>query len=327
MNKFFNKIYQNALTAAGKARLGVVKHSPEIMLVAGIVSIGTGFVMAIAATSKADDCMDAFNKRMDQIKENSALADKTADPEKAYSLAQRAEDKRFVYGHMIKSMAKIYLPAVMFEVAGILLICKSHKVLSGRYAGVSAALLAREKQIEEYRKRIREKYGEEAEKDIFYGFKTDTVNEQVTGDNGVTTEEEKKIKTADPLNPYSRFIDQDSSIWEKSPQYTLQNILVQQRTANDLLWARGFLTLNEVYRLLDLPQTTDGMIMGWIKDPNVEQKINFGLDNLNSEAIRRFVNGYEDVVLVDFNIDGNIYQMKINERIKDKNERKMLQCS
>ena len=320
--KFFNDISNKVLNEVCKLKLTVSKESPTILLVGGIGAVVGGTIMAIKASGKASDCMDEFDSRMKRYREAVEIADKRNDGEEFYPVATRKRDVQIIYGHMMMTMAKIYLPAIMVEAAGIFMICKSHSILNKRYGAMAAAYAALSKSFEDYRKRVAERYGAEVEKSIYYGFDQKSIEEVQTGDNGVSTTTTKDITTANPLSPYSKFIDQDSGIWEKNPQYTLQNILVQQRTANDLLWTRGFLTLNDVYRLLDLPQTTDGMILGWIKDPNNEQKINFGLYETNREATRRFVNGYEDVVLVDFNIDGNIYQKMMDTRKKEKNEQR-----
>lgn len=313
--KVFDKVVNSVTNALGKTKLTLSRRSPEILLVLGIGGVIAGTGMAIAATDKAHDCMDQFKKNMDRIKENAELADAKPNPEQLYPVEQRKQDTRIVYGHMMMSMARIYLPAILVEAAGIALICKSHKILNNRYLAASAYGAAKAKELAEYRKRVSDAIGEDAEKSLYLGEKIDTIKELKTGDNGVTTEEEREVKILDPLDPYSRFIDSTcSGVWEKQPQYTKENILLQQRAANDILNARGFITLNEVYRMLGLEQIPEGMVLGWIKDKNIEQKIDFGLNNGHSEAVRRFVNGYEDVVLVTFNVDGNIYDMMKKER-------------
>lgn len=309
MNALFNKIYQKALNQVTKAALKISQKSPTIMLVGGIALVVTGTGMAISATSKASDCMDEFNERMNRIKESSEIADSKEDPEEAYPVAQRKEDTRIVYGHMIMSMAKIYLPSILVEAAGIALICKSHQVLSRRNAGLAAAYAAMSKSFNDYRKRVRDKYGEEEENNLYYGYETKALTVSETGDNGVTTEVVKEVRKASPIDPYSRFIDETTNVWDKTPQYTLQNLIVQQRMLNARLWNKGFVTLNDAYDALGIPRTKEGMVIGWVKDPNNETKISFGLDDLSCEATRRFINGLEQYFLATFNVDGNIYDM------------------
>ena len=54
--------------------------------------------------------------------------------------------------------------------------------------------------------------------------------------------------------------------------------------------------------MLGYEQTKAGQIMGWIYDPSKEFNISFGL-GLDNWATRRFVNGYENAVLLQFNIE------------------------
>ena len=84
----------------------------------------------------------------------------------------------------------------------------------------------------------------------------------------------------------------------------------QQQYANDLLVARGHLFLNEVYDMLGIERTKAGQVVGWIydpKNPNGDNYIDFGIYDVNKAKNRDFVNGYEPVILLDFNVDGNIW--------------------
>jgi hypothetical protein len=83
----------------------------------------------------------------------------------------------------------------------------------------------------------------------------------------------------------------------------------KQHYANDLLRTRGHLFLNDVYKMLDIPETIAGQTVGWVynKDnPIGDNYVDFGIYNQKSGAARRFVNGIERNILLDFNVDGNI---------------------
>ena len=86
----------------------------------------------------------------------------------------------------------------------------------------------------------------------------------------------------------------------------------QMNYANDVLKKRGYVFLNEVYEMLGIPKTKAGKIVGWIydeKNPIGDNFIDFGIYNENREKNRDFVNGYERVILLDFNVDGDILDM------------------
>ena len=90
----------------------------------------------------------------------------------------------------------------------------------------------------------------------------------------------------------------------------------QQDYANEKLKAQGYLFLNEVYDMLGIPRSKAGQIVGWTykKDnENADNYVDFGIYDLSSANKQlndqkiAFVNGYERAVLLDFNVDGPIY--------------------
>ena len=109
------------------------------------------------------------------------------------------------------------------------------------------------------------------------------------------------------VSPYARYFDEDSMAWTKDPECNKFFLLQQQNLANERLKRNGYLFLNEVYTMLGLPRTKAGQCIGWMYDtecPSGDNYVDFGI--FNSEINRSFVNGYENSVLLDFNVDGNI---------------------
>lgn len=79
-----------------------------------------------------------------------------------------------------------------------------------------------------------------------------------------------------------------------------------ENTANARLKANGHLFLNDVYDMLGFPRTKTGQRIGWIYDkdnPVGDNHVDFGLNDSSSAD---FVNGRSNVVLLDFNVDGDI---------------------
>ena len=99
--------------------------------------------------------------------------------------------------------------------------------------------------------------------------------------------------------------------WEPNNEYNLMFIKAQENYANDLLKAKKRLFLNEVYEMLGLPATKAGQVVGWVYDPKNpigDNYVDFGLysDNLSYSD---FVNGMDPAILLDFNVDGNIWEL------------------
>ena len=92
----------------------------------------------------------------------------------------------------------------------------------------------------------------------------------------------------------------------------LNNQEVCETFANDLLKARGRLFLNEVYRMLGIDETKAGQVVGWVYNPDNptgDNFVDFGIYNMQRERVRAFVNGYEPNILLDFNVDGVIWDL------------------
>jgi hypothetical protein len=107
---------------------------------------------------------------------------------------------------------------------------------------------------------------------------------------------------------YARFFDPYSPSWSKEPEYNLIFLKCQQNYANDLLASRGHVFLNEVYDMLGIERSQAGAVIGWVlaHDGSTDNYINFGIFADNDAAID-FVNGREGSILLDFNVDGVIF--------------------
>ena len=123
------------------------------------------------------------------------------------------------------------------------------------------------------------------------------------------------------VSGYARFfekytVDEDGNSilnphWEPNNEYNIMFIKAQENYANDLLRAKKRLFLNDVYEMLGLPRTKAGQVVGWVYDkdnPVGDNYVDFGLyaDNLSYSD---FANGLDPAILLDFNVDGNIWEM------------------
>ena len=63
--------------------------------------------------------------------------------------------------------------------------------------------------------------------------------------------------------------------------------------------------------MLGIPRSKAGQVVGWIYDPENpvgDNFVDFGIYEADREKARDFVNGYERSILLDFNVDGNIWE-------------------
>jgi hypothetical protein len=154
-----------------------------------------------------------------------------------------------------------------------------------------------------------EELGTEADLRFRHGISEQTETVLVVGEDGKTKKVKEKVKVVDPngISIYAKFFDEACANWNDRPELNLVFLRGQQNYANDLLHARGHLFLNEVYAMLGIPHTTAGAIVGWTISKDADNYVDFGIYELNKMKARDFVNGYERSILLDFNVDGVIY--------------------
>lgn len=291
--------------------LKLKKHSPEILVVTGVVGTVASAVMACKATTKIDEVLAETKDNIDKTKD---YVEKNGFSEK-YTEEDYKKDLTIFYTKGGLELVKLYAPSVALGALSITAILSGHNVLRKRNVALAAAYATVEKGFKEYRGRVVERFGEELDRELKYNIKAKEVEEttvdEKTGEEKVT---KKTVNVADPNNysTYARFFDDGCTGWTKDPEYNLMFLKNQQRYANDLLKSRGHLFLNEVYDMLGIPRTKAGQVVGWIYDeeyPNGDNFVDFGIYDLYNEKARDFVNGYERSILLDFNVDGDIMNL------------------
>lgn len=290
-----------------KMSFGVKKHSPEILVAAGVVGVVTSAVLACRATTKLNDVL---NDSKDQIDKIHGYVEEHGFTEK-YTEEDSKKDLTIVHTQTAVKVVKLYAPAVIIGVASLGCILSSHKILNKRNAAIAAAYTAIDKSFKEYRGRVVDRFGADLDKELRYNIKAQEIEETVTDEKGKekTVTNTVNAMDASDISDYARFFDVGNENWTKDPEFNLMFLKHQQSQANDILKAKGHLFLNDVYEMIGIPKSQAGQAVGWIYDekcPIGDNYVDFGIYN-DSEANRLFVNGHERSILLDFNVDGVIW--------------------
>lgn len=301
-----NNVKTVATRVVGRSGLFVKKHSPEILLTAGIVGVVASTVMCCKATLKVDELLDARKEQLDNIH----YAKDTLEEEE-YSEQDYKKDLTITYVQTGLGFVKLYGPAVSLGILSVGCILGAHGIMKKRNVALMAAYKTIEQSFNDYRQRVVEELGEEKDKMFKYGIRQETVTEVEKDANGKEKKVTKTVNTLDPNthSQYARFFDEASPHWSKTPEYNLIFLKAQQNYANDLLHARGHLFLNEVYDMLGIPRSQAGAVVGWVMSEHGDNFVDFGMYQLNNMKARDFVNGYERSILIDPNVDGVIYDL------------------
>ena len=307
------KIVDKAKRACHRTGLLLKKHSPEILVVGGVVGTVTATVMACKATTRLDEILADGREQLEQmheVHEKPELLPKG----KTYSEEDYKKDLTIVYTQQAIKVAKLYAPAVFVGTLSITAILAGHNITRKRNVALAAAYTAVDKSFKEYRERVIERFGKELDHELRYNIKEKEVEEKVVNEDGTETIIKKVAKCMEPGEPsmYARIWYDGNPGWTKDPELNLAYLKAQQRYANDKLKSRGHLFLNEVYDMLGYDRTEYGQVVGWIYDenmPNGDNYVDFGFMDINRPDTCRFVNGDERNVLLDLNCDGVIYNL------------------
>ena len=282
-----------------------IKYSPEILVYAGAAGVIISGVMACKATLKLTTILEESRVTLNKITEVEN------DDSISYTNEEARKDKVIVYASTALDIAKIYAPSVILGGVSIAAMVQSHNILNKRNAALAAAFTTASESFSKYRKAVIDRYGERADFEMKHGIRTEKIEVEETDENGKTKKKKVTVDVMDDYSEYARFYDDGCNGWEKDPDYNKMFLKAQQQYANDKLVAQGYLFLNDVYDMLGIPRSKAGQVVGWVYNPDNQEGdnyIDFGIFDVSKENSRDFVNGYESTILLDFNVDGNIWQ-------------------
>lgn len=302
-------IVESLTRTANKVGFKLQKHSPEILVVAGIVGAVASAVMACKATTKLSEITEESKAHLDAI--HTAMENPESMPDGDYSEDDGKKDLTIVYAQTAGKIIKLYAPSIILGALSIGAILTSNNMLRKRNMALATAYAAVDKSFKEYRSRVVERFGEELDRELKYNIRKGQVEETIVDENGEEKTVTKEVEVVDSsaISDFARFYDDGCLGWTKDPEMNLMFLRRQQDAANDRLKDKGYLFLNEVYEMLGIPRSKAGQSVGWIYDKDNVYKIDFGIYDTHKEPNRNFVNGYEKTILLDFNVDGDILDM------------------
>lgn len=310
----FSNAIQTAKFAIGRGGLVLKKYSPEILTAAGVIGTVGSTVLACKATLKVEDILDEAKKKSNLI---NAVHDGEIEVDAEYTDKDYSKDLLVNRTQTAVKLIKLYGPAITLGALSITAILGGQHILRKRNVAVMAAYKLCEESFNNYRSRVKNELGEEKDRQFYYGMTEETVKDKVKSKDGKTKTVTKKVEKApDHLySQYARFFDEANTNWNKSPEQNMYFLKMVQNQMNDKLKVRGHVFLNEVYDALGFDRSEAGQLVGWVwnKDNTAMEAgdgyIDFGIFNGNDYAKRAFVNGDERSILLDFNIDGMIYDL------------------
>lgn len=291
---------RNVVTSKiGRQILVAQKNSPAILFGVGIVGIVGTVVLASRATLKLDEILDEASSKLDTAR---------IIEHEDYSDTDRKKDIALIYTQTAGKITRLYAPALFLGVVSVAALTGAHVVLNRRYIGVTAAYATIERAYAEYRKRVIAELGPDKDREFRYALVDKEIVEETPDGAALRT-----VKALNSKNSYgyTKFFDEGNRNWSKEPWHNQMFIQCQERYANDLLRARGHLFLNEVLDMLGFERTQAGAVVGWLADADARGSgdgyVDFGVFSGDTYMGQEFVTANERSILLDFNVDGVIY--------------------
>lgn len=233
---------------------------------------------AIYASWKGSPKFKEIKAELDaDLKEQEAIIEKhkkAGTLEEVYPEKVQKRDRKKLWIVAGGKMILVILPIAGFGLGSLSLFARGYGVLRSWYSGMAAAYVGKCRELKFIKEQIlAEEGGEEKWKNLTHPTQT------VVDENGESQEVPIVMANYDELSKYFAPNNPNFSNIKSHNRIFLDQV---KRQAQRQLERDGFLYLNDVYKMLDLPQTDAGQLFGWIlyKD-EIEAKKN-GASNLIS---------------------------------------------
>ena len=214
----------NASTFFKNIRIGVSKHSPEILTGLGIAGMIATTVLAVRATPKALELIDE---------------------------ATYEKDAPLTKTETIKTCWKCYIPAAVTGVTSVACLVGASAVNAKRNAALAAAYTLSDTALREYREKVVETIGEKKEQAVRDAVAKDYVEKNPISKQEVTVSSKGGVVPCyDPRS--GRLFDTTHDILKKA-----------ENELNSRLLDEGYASLNDFYYELGIDCTTTGEVIGW----------------------------------------------------------------
>lgn len=301
-----------------KANFWGKKHSPEILVVSGILSAAASVGLAIYSTTKLNSVLNPISKKIDTIKLQ--LKDDNAIQNKEVDVKESRKALALEYAHAAGKVIALYTPSILFFGASIGCILGSHHIMKSRNLALAAACTTLEHSYKNYRERVKEKLGEEAEEKIYKDIRDEKV-EIVDPKTGKT--KVKKIgvpHTSMDGNEWNIMYDCGNTNWERDARLNWDFLMGAQDYLTTKLKRQGYLFLSDVWDYLGVTTAQIGEekmrashILGWIYEPTNpkrDNEIRFGLTEKGTRhplpKIKEQIAMNFPAFWLDLNVDGDI---------------------
>ena len=284
----FSNLARSARKVGGVGLLMAKKHGDKICLGGGAISFFVTIFETVKATNESHEILEAKDHRMDlienEVKENPS-----------YTTDIFLADKRNINRDTKISLVRVWIKPGVSAIFTLLLFGSAYRIVNGKLAGMTMAYETLDQFTKRYRKNVVDEYGADVDWRLAHNLKAEEVAE-LRKNQAKAAEQQKKNRLLPPRTQYedgnnNQIFDKSSSKWQSYwlPQQAIDFVTNVESRLQDLVEMQGFALLNDAYKMLGEPPTSQGCIVGWIKTPSnkhVDRGTKVSLGFANGETPR-----------------------------------------
>lgn len=295
-----------------KLGLGLKKHSPEILGVAGTLMIVGGVTWACKASMDVSDKVKETKENVKEIKKSAEDGVVTEDA------AKKAVRKEWIECARVCAFAYAG-PAVLIG-GGIFCKSRAVKIVNKRLDGAIATTALLENRYNTLAENVKKEYGQAEFERLQYGTETRTVEVRKTDpETGIETASMETFENVADINKVGKFtmvFDHNSNRHYDDVVHNIEFLETAERIFTERLQRTGVLWLSDVMKELDIRAKNDyeakmARMIGWTYDPSDPTKdcvVRLRFRRLYDESSLNYDTGYNPVYILDPNYDMNINQ-------------------
>lgn len=302
-------------------KLFIFKNSPYILSGIGAASIATGTVVLVKKAKKQnefDDEVETIYEERRQGVEVYRAANEIPDDKR-----EKVYRKGIVKLNIWKAgkYTKYYATPVILISGGTMCMISAMLIQTKRLKALSVAYTTLASSFADYRQKVKEKFGDKEEQDLFEDIKRDK-KDKISGID--------RSKLIDNETTFSRLFGEGNSyLWSKNTRVCVTALKAAESNVNGLLRSYGYITLNQVWRELGFKPSAEGAYLGWIYkygDPKYGSTyISLGFTGqVNEEKCEYYRNSWGEEFWIDLVPPHSLIDILPKERLRTEDEKEKI---
>ena len=233
----------------------MTKNSPYILSGVGAASVAAGAVILVKKAKKQnefDEEVETIYEERKQGIEVYGAANEIPDDQR-----EKVYRKNIVKLNIwrVRKYVRYYtLPTILMS-GGVMCMLSATLIQTKRLKALSIAYTSLATAFNDYREKVKEKFGEQEEADL---------REEIKRDKRGNIVGCSKVPLIENETTFSRlFGEGNTPFWSRSTNASLTFIKAAEGNLNERLRYQGFVTLNEVWDELGFKPSSEGMYLGW----------------------------------------------------------------